>query len=101
MYQLDTGAGTYLREAEHTYLLAQKIFLRVDNKGIDFAANTSGIAMIYHRQGKLDLAEHTYLLAQKILKKQVGNNHPLIAQNLRNLAVVFAAKGLETKALQL
>lgn len=58
-------------------------------ENIEFAVSLNGLALLYHFQGKYNDAEPLYLQSLDIRKRQLGNDHPHVAQSLNNLAQLY------------
>ncbi len=59
---------------------------------------TLHIEGVYVFQGKYEEAEPLYLRSLTIWEKQLGENHPDVAQSLNNLAKLYQAQGRYNEA---
>jgi tetratricopeptide (TPR) repeat protein len=68
------------------------------NEDLQFASSLHQLAFLYDSQGKYNEAEPLYLRSLSIWEKQLGENHPHVAQILNNLAVLYKDQGKYNEA---
>ena len=62
-------------------------------ENIEFTGSLNGLALLYDSQGRYNDAEPLYLQSLDIRKRQLGNDHPDVAQSLNNLAQLYYSQG--------
>ena len=62
-------------------------------ENIEFTGSLNGLALLYDSQGRYNDAEPLYLQSLDIRKRQLGNDHPHVAQSLNNLAQLYYSQG--------
>jgi tetratricopeptide (TPR) repeat protein len=68
------------------------------NEDDQFAFSLNQLAALYHSQGKYNEAEPLYRRSLSIVEKQLGENHPDVANSLNNLAVLYKNQGKYNEA---
>ncbi len=68
------------------------------NEDDQFAFSLNQLAALYHSQGKYNEAEPLYRRSLSIVEKQLGENHPDVANSLNNLAVLYQNQGKYNEA---
>jgi tetratricopeptide (TPR) repeat protein len=59
------------------------------NEDNEFARSLNGLAFLYYSQGRYNDAEPLFLQSLEIRKRQLGTDHPDVAQSLNNLAGLY------------
>ena len=68
----------------------KKMIAWCENKeDIEFALSLNNLARLYYFQGRYNDAEPLFLQSLDIYKRQLGNDHPDVAQSLNNLAQLY------------
>ena len=72
----------------------KKMIAWCENKeDIEFALSLNNLARLYYFQGRYNDAEPLFLQSLDIYKRQLGNDHPDVAQSLNNLAQLYYSQG--------
>ncbi|MDB9458546.1 tetratricopeptide repeat protein, partial [Dolichospermum circinale CS-545/17] len=72
----------------------KKMIAWCENKeNIEYALSLNGLALLYYSQGRYKDAEPLYLQSLDIRKRQLGNDHPHVAQSFNNLASLYKSQG--------
>jgi tetratricopeptide (TPR) repeat protein len=72
----------------------KKMITWYENKeNIEFTGSLNGLALLYDSQGRYNDAEPLLLQSLDIRKRQLGNDHPHVAQSLNNLAQLYYSQG--------
>ena len=99
--RLDNGETTnYQADLQAAIAAYQKAVKLQEELKSDIALATSlnNLAFLYESQGRYAEAEPFYLRSLSIREKQLGENHPDVAQSLNNLALLYGYEGKYTEA---
>jgi hypothetical protein len=64
-----------------------------NKEDIKFAASLNNLALLYKSQGRYNDAKPLYVQSLDITERQLGNDHPDVANSLNNLAGLYKSQG--------